>query len=105
MPRPTLRERRQAIGERFRVCRYRLYETLGLQSDTIPALLSDTLHNVPLKNRWNGLIGYYTVTIKPSEKGSYARHRIFVQCSCGKSVPYGRLNQHKYACPSEWEEK
>lgn len=43
--------------------------------------------------------GLWTVVVIPSQP--HRGHRIFVECSCGKNIPIGRLDQHKKACKED----
>jgi hypothetical protein len=75
-----------------------VYQALGIVGETIPPDLSRTFYNVRIeaKGVWANGYGSWmgTVTVKPAD-GSYAKHRVFLHCACGKLVPFGRIAQHQ----------
>lgn len=90
----------------FNVNRRALYEQLGFKGETIPKGASfERVMQIPHRRfRVDGNYlpgGPYLVRVKPNVPGSYAKHRIFVVCGCGKEVAISRLQQHIVACKCE----
>ncbi len=84
------------------ISRESIYKALGLKSDTIPPTMAGEFHIsiTPREFTSNGKrhrhseASYTGKIIVRAADGSYAKHRTFIPCACGRSIPSGRLHQH-----------
>jgi hypothetical protein len=70
-----------------------VYAALKINGTTIPADMEGTFEVAIEGSAWHR--AYAGKMIVRPATGAYAKHRIFVPCSCGAEVPFGRIAQHK----------
>lgn len=74
--------------------RRKLMKALGLQS-RIPAETSFIRENVVCESFGGDPVTVATIVVVPSRG---RKHRVFVNCQCGRSIPFGRVLQHWKGC-------
>lgn len=60
-----------------------VYRALGVEGKTIPSEMHRTVE-------YGGLM----VTVTPTDSKPNKLYRVHVLCSCGKTIPFGKMRQH-----------
>lgn len=80
----------------YPIHRDRLIRAMGYQLAKLDASLCVTHLNVIVPTRScfgeDAIFGRCHITIMPTSIGR--KHRIFVNCKCGRLIPFGRVCQH-----------
>lgn len=89
------------------ICSYKLYKALGFGGSTIPLEFAKDYGLFPCPDSRGNIVGNFHVKVLPSNTKTKKRfkHRVVIECKCGRDVPFSRFAYHNCPAHYEWADK